>query len=405
MLVLLLLLVPLVLSGCDSTPDGSLDASVRPDAAPGIDSGVSDDDAGAGELVDLLFRVQVPASTPAGATIYVAGNFQGWDPASPAHAFAAVGPRTYELGLSFPRGTRLELKLTRGSWETVEKGPNGEEIRNRTLTASTSMTVELTVASWSDASPRPSTITGDVRTTTVTGFLEGRRVWIYLPPGYDASNTRYPVLYMLDGQNVFDASTSFSGEWQVDEALERSIPDDEVAPLIVVAVGNSARRIEEYTPWADPRHGGGGAAAHLAAITDVLMPWVNATFRTLTGPENTGISGSSLGGLFTLYATYARPDLFGKNAALSPSIWFADEAIIDFVRASSKPDARVWMDMGTNESATAIGELRELRDLMVTQGFVLDVDLKVVEEAGGAHNEAAWARRFPDVLRFLFPAR
>ena len=211
---------------------------------------------------------------------------------------------------------------------------------------------------------------------------------------------------MLDGQNVFDAFTSFGGvEWGVDEALEAAIPLGEVEPMIVVAVDNGGgQRIDEYTPWADSSVGGGGAAdAHLAAIVDVLMPYVDANYRTMIGAENTGISGSSLGGLMTLYATYARPEMFGRNAALSPSIWWDSQHIVSYSESSTKPASHVWMDMGTAESASAIGDLHAMRDVMVAQGFVLGVDLEVVEDPGAGHNEAAWARRFPDVLRFLFP--
>lgn len=392
---------------CESERE-PLDASVRPDVGF-VDSGVVEDsgvapDSG-DETVEITFRARVPSMTPAGSTIHIAGNFQGWDPASPQHRLTEVEAGLFQIALSFDRGQMLEFKFTRGSWETVEKGATGQEISNRTLTAGATQTVELTVASWADSMGGQNTITGDVRTTTVTGFLSGRRVWIYLPPSYSISTVSYPVLYMLDGQNVFDRFTSFSGEWQVDETLERLIPAEEVEPLIVVAIDNSAQRISEYTPWADGEFGGGMGAAHLEAITSVLIPWVNSHYRTLTGPENTGISGSSLGGLFTLYATYTRPDIFGRNAALSPSIWWADREVLDFAAAAQKPNARVWMDMGTQESTDAITELRLMRDLMLNQGFVIGTDLQVVEDPGAGHNEAAWARRFPDVLRFLFPKR
>lgn len=365
------------------------------DAAPG--------DTGLEGQVALTFRVHVPSDTPAAGSVYITGDFQGWDPGLPANRLTLVAPLTHEITLSFDRGTVIQFKLTRGTWSTVEKGPNGEEIANRTATASTAATLELTVASWADLPPGPSTITGDVRTTTVAGFLSGRRVWIYLPPGYQSATDRYPVLYLLDGQNLFDQRTAFAGEWQVDETLERLIPAAEIEPIMVVGVDNSAERIAEYTPWADSSFGGGMAEAHLSAITQVLMPYINARYRTLTGPTNTGIGGSSLGGLFALYTTYTHPEIFGRCAALSPSLWWDGEHMAGFAQSSSKPAARVWMDMGTAESAESIPQLRAMRDVMVGQGFVLDQDLKVVEDSGAGHNEAAWARRFPDVVRFLFP--
>lgn len=246
---------------------------------------------------------------------------------------------------------------------------------------------------------------GQIQIQTVPGFLNDRRVWVYLPPGYDTTTDRYPVLYMFDGQNVFDRGTSFAGEWRVDETLEALIPAQEVQPLIVVAVDNGGQaRIHEYTPWRDEGVGdGGGGEAHLAAFVDVLMPYINANYRTLTDAANTGIAGSSLGGLMTLYATYTYPDVFGKNAAFSPSIWWNARAIVDFAEGQTQPNTRLWMDMGTAESEDAIEELRAMRDVLVGQGFRIDTDLQVVEAPGARHNESAWALRFDDAMRFLFP--
>jgi pullulanase len=352
---------------------------------------------------EIVFHVQVPHNTPAGSHVYLAGDFTDWNPASPEHELAEIAPYVYELTLSFPVGTRIEFKLTRGSWDTVEKGTRGEEVPNRVFDVTTSSVYDLTVGSWADVST--STIAGDVTTTSVPGFLSGRRIWVYLPPGYHGTTERYPVLYMLDGQNVFDFQTSFAGEWKVDESLETLIPAGEVAPLIVVAIDNAgSSRIDEYTPWPDPGYGGGGGDAHLDAIADVLVPHVDATYRTLTGPAHTGFGGSSLGGLMALYAAYERPDVFGALMAMSPSIWWANREIVAFASSSSKPAVRVWMDMGTAEYGAAIGDLRTMRDAMIDQGFVLAVDLTVVEDPGAQHNEAAWSRRFPDAMRFLFPA-
>ncbi|HEY7723819.1 MAG TPA: alpha/beta hydrolase-fold protein [Anaeromyxobacteraceae bacterium] len=353
------------------------------------------------DLVAVVFRVHVPASTPPGDHVYLAGDFQGWDPGSPEWVLAEVAPLTFALTRTFPRGTRIELKITRGSWATVEKGSRGEEVPNRVFEVVAPTEFDLTVGSWADQST--STVVGDVAQTSAPGFLGGRRIWVYLPPGYHQTTDRYPVLYMFDGQNVFDFATSFAGEWKVDETLEALVPAGETSPLLVVAIDHAGSgRIDEYTPWMDAGDGGGGAA-HLAAIADVLVPWVDATYRTLGGPGQTGIGGASLGGLMALYAVYARPDVFGLGLAMSPSIWWASLAVVDFAAGSPRPAARVWMDMGTAEYASAIDDLRAMRDAMVAQGFVLGADLVVVEDPGAAHNEAAWSRRFPDAARYLFP--
>jgi predicted alpha/beta superfamily hydrolase len=369
--------------------------------------------------VQVTFLVTVPANTPAGSKVHIAGNFQGWDPGSADHALTRRDDGRYAITLDLARGDNIEFKFTRGSWETVEKDAEGQEIGNRLLTLDASGTQEFTVARWADGTPPPSTITGNIETTVMPGFLDGRRIWVYLPPDYgtDTEARYYPVLYMFDGQNVFDAATSFAGEWQVDETLETMIPAGDVRPIIVVAVDHGGdKRREEYTPWANPDDGGGQGGAHLQAIVDTLVPYVDQTYRTIATREGRALSGSSLGGLMSLYAAYEHDDVFGQVAALSPSLWWDDQHMLRHADAAgAKPAVRVYMDMGTLEEGNVVDEdpangtddnidqLRAMRDELVSQGFVLNTDLEVVEAPDARHSESYWAMRFPDVLRFLFP--
>lgn len=367
------------------------------------------------QAAEVTLRVTVPAQTPEGDAIHVAGDFQGWNPGDEAYRLTPIGNHIHEITFSLdPRP--IEFKFARGDWNRVEKGPQGEEIANRAITVETDGTWEFTVANWADLTTEARTLTGDVQEITVPGFLDGRRVWVYLPPDYADTAARYPVLYMLDGQNVFDASTSFAGEWEVDETCEELIPAGEVEPLIVVAVDNGgAQRMHEYTPWYDAgRNGGGGGGEHAAAIVEELVPWIDANYRTRSGPEHRGFAGSSLGGLMAGWTMYAYPEVFGRIGSVSPSIWWNDRALLDWVEQHDKPGSRVWIDMGTLESGQtvdldnngvddSVDNLRALRDRMVTQGFVEGADLFVFEDEGARHNEAYWAERFPDILRFLFP--
>lgn len=376
--------------------------------------------------VDVSFRVTVPADTPADAAVHVAGDFQGWDPGSAAHALTRLDDGLYTITLAFEPGTRIELKFTLGSWKQVERAADNTDVPNRALTIPASgpaagpapHTFDFTVARWADGTPPPSTITGKVTTITVPGFLDGRRVWVYLPPGYeDAPNARYPVLYMLDGQNVFDQATSFAGEWQVDETCESLIAASAMRPIVVVAVDNAgSERLNEYAPWPDAEaRAGGRGDQHLQAITSVLVPYIDAHYRTLPAPGGRALAGSSLGGLMTLYATYAHADTFGLGAALSPSLGWDEQHLTRFVRASRKPArSRIYMDMGTRERGNLwdpngngiddnIEYLRTMRDVLVAQGFVPGSDLMVVEDPGARHHETYWAARFPEALTFLFP--
>lgn len=245
--------------------------------------------------------------------------------------------------------------------------------------------------------------------------LDGRAIRVYLPPGYDNdASARYPVLYLLDGQNLFDEKTSFAGEWHADETCDAGIAAGRIAPLILVGIDNAGeKRIDEYTPWKDAARGGGGGKRHLARIVRELKPVIDAEYRTLPGPEDTGIGGSSLGGLMTLYAALEMPRTFARFAALSPSLWWADERTAREFEARRPVDVRVYADMGTRESRVlqdadgngaddAIDALRRLRDVLERR--LRDPGgLLVVEDEGAIHNEAAWTRRLPGALEFLFP--
>ncbi|GMV24501.1 MAG: hypothetical protein AMXMBFR58_05320 [Phycisphaerae bacterium] len=363
----------------------------------------------------VTFRVAVPSNTPAGDTVYIAGNFQGWNPGSAAHALTKMPDGRHEITLDFTDGVQIQFKFTRGTWAKVEKGPGGEEIPNRTHTTSGTQTLNLTVANWADLPP--STITGHVESFQHAPFLSGRRCWVYLPPGYGQSTARYPVLYMHDGQNLFDQFTSFAGEWKVDEACETLIPAGEIEPIIVVGIENAgAGRCNEYTPWA--KSGGpctgGGADAYLAAIRDVLVPYVDQRYRTRTGPANTFMCGSSLGGLVSAYAGFAYGNTFGRVAAVSPSYWFREPEMLNLVLQTGRPDglAMFYQDMGTREAGGMtdsngngiddyIEDLRAMRAAVLSQGFIENLDFKSDEAANHTHSETYWALRLPDLLRFL----
>ena len=237
------------------------------------------------------------------------------------------------------------------------------------------------------------------------------RVWVYLPPQHAREpERRFPVLYMQDGQNVFDGATAFLAgkEWQVDETAERLIAEGKIEPLVVVAVDNGGeRRAFEYLPTRDGRAGdGGGADLYGRMLVEELKPWVDARYRTKTGREDTGIAGSSFGAIVSLYVGLCHPDVFGKIAALSPSAWVDDRFIVRFVDAPpGKPDTRVYVDTGTREGRSAVPDARALRDALVDKGWREGVDLRYVEAEGAVHNEVAWAARMPAVLEFLFPPR
>jgi predicted alpha/beta superfamily hydrolase len=255
------------------------------------------------------------------------------------------------------------------------------------------------------------TLAGDVRLHELTSAVLGasRRVWIYLPPHYERDgDRRFPVLYLQDGQNVFDGATAFIAgrEWEVDEAAERLIGEGRIEPLIVVAVENGGvRRVDEYTPTRDASLGqGGGLERYSRMLREELKPWVDATFRTRPEPGCTGIAGSSLGAVAALELALRHPDVFGRVGALSVSASWDERVLARSVDAlASRPDLRIWLDIGTRESDTAVVEARLLRDALVRKGWHEGSDLRYLEVEDGRHDESAWAKRVPEVLEFLYP--
>jgi predicted alpha/beta superfamily hydrolase len=236
-----------------------------------------------------------------------------------------------------------------------------------------------------------------------------RDITVYVPPQYEEQSERhFPVLYMHDGQNLFDPSTSFvpGRTWRVAETADEVIAAGEVEPLIIVGIANTGdQRLAEYTPVPDWKMGGGEADKYGRLITEELMPFVNANYRTLHGREHTGMGGSSLGGLVTLYLGLKYSDRFSKLAVLSPSVWWNHKSIIGYVnetRLNHPP--RIWLDAGDAEGARTIANTDLLERRLKVHGWRSEVDLHYERVAGGTHDEASWAQRVGPMLRFLFPA-
>ena len=233
---------------------------------------------------------------------------------------------------------------------------------------------------------------------------------VYLPPMYKADeDRRFPLLYMQDGQNLFDPETSYikGNYWRLGETADALIKDGAIEPLIIVGIYNSGvKRIDEYTPVEDKRLGGGQADAYGRMLVEELKPFIEGQYRTQPGAENCGMGGSSLGGLVTLYLGLQYPEVFSRLAVMSPSVWWRSRTILRTVGAlEKKPELRIWLDIGTKESTRAVPDARLLRDGLIKKGWQLGEDLAYFEAEGGEHTESAWALRAGPMLRFLFPAR
>jgi predicted alpha/beta superfamily hydrolase len=260
------------------------------------------------------------------------------------------------------------------------------------------------------------TLTGNIQEHRAfrSKILKNRRdVLVYLPPGYRRlSGRRYPVLYLHDGQNVFDAATAFGGvEWRVDETAQELIRSKLIEPLIIVAVANTGEdRIHEYAPTPariDPpkrKRSKGSLLNYGHFLVGELKPFIDRKYRTKREAEFTGLGGSSLGGLATLALGLWFPNYFTRLAVLSPSIWWDDCVIYKFVDELdelAKPPLKIWLDTGTHEPGWE--RAAALRDRLLEKGWRLHDDLHFLEVEGANHSEGAWAARVDPVLRFLFP--
>ena len=359
---------------------------------------------------------RLPESTPAGATPYVAGSFNSWNPAAPGYALARAADGSWSLTLPDSVRGAVEFKLTLGSWETVETTAAGADVANRAVTIPTSgaIVADVSVAAWRDGrppAPRAHTASRSVAVVSDSFAMpqlgRSRRVWIYLPPGYETSRARYPVIYMADGQNVFDDATSFSGEWGVDETLD-SLAARGAGGAIVVAVDHGGtHRLDEYDPWraTNPRYGGGEGEAYTRFVVETLKPWIDARYRTLPDRTHTAIAGSSMGGLISLYAALTRPEVFGGAGVFSCACWIARDSVYALARRA-RPRAgqvpRLYFVVGGEETADdePVHDQEEIVKMLRDNGWPVGSIRALVAE-DGKHAEWFWRREFPAAYRWL----
>ena len=360
----------------------------------------------------------VPAGTPAGARIHVAGSFNGWNPGDTAYRLSPEPGGGWAITLPASVAGAIEYKLTLGSWDRVETAAGGADVPNRQALAPRSGAAVVTaeVAGWKDPAaaraPKRSTRTRSVSVLTdsfaIPGLGRARRVWLYLPPDYGMTSRRYPVIYMHDGQNVFDDATSFAGEWGVDETLDSLHALGDRGAIVVAVDNGGTHRMSEYNPWrsADARYGGGEGDEYVDFLVRTLKPWIDRRYRTLPGPAHTAVVGSSMGGLISLYAALEHPEVFGRAGVFSCACWIARPDVYAFARrrAARRPGSRLYFVSGALETADGgpARDQREMADTLLAAGFRARGALRVLAPADGKHAEWFWRREFPAAYRWLF---
>ena len=346
----------------------------------------------------------IPSSTPAGSDIYISGSFDNW---SGGNAAYKLNFNNGKYSITFPQQTgTIQFKFTRGSWSNVEKGAAGEEITNRTYTfGGNGDTVFVNILNWADGTSG-STAASNVYVMSNAFEMpqfpgRKRKIWIYMPPDYDKNTEHYPVLYMHDGQNLFDKNTAFSGEWKVDETMNK-LSDEKKLNLIVVGIENGGNyRIDEYTPWKNASYGGGDAEKYIDFIVQSLKPYVDSVYRTMPEQDHTGILGSSLGGLVSHYAALAFPDVFGKIGVFSPSFWFSDTCYTFAKEHANIQNQKMYFMAGDAEGAGVVSNIDKMIKTMSDVKYdTSKIFRKIVP--GGMHNEALWSSQFEAAVKWLF---
>ncbi len=377
----------------------------------------------------ITFRATSPIDVPSNAVIKIAGNFNGWSPRNSSVILEHETGNIYSYTYDFTEadvGVTIQYKYVlffddqteANMWANVEGNETGGEIGNRSLLLKVGRhTQEDTIRSFKNNMSGSTVTRGTLQkvTLTMTQFADNRErtIRIWLPDGYDAGNTskKYPVLYMHDGQNLFDAYTSFSGEWEIDEAIG-AMMDEGYSGTIVVGIDNGGgERLNEYSPQAFPLKDENkrtipnpDGEKYAAFVVETVKPYIDANYNTLSDKANTGLGGSSMGGIISFYMALTYPEIFGYVLPFSSSHWLYTEGHIqNFIDAKVTGDIsrfpRLYFWVGGDE--TKITQYPSMiKTALLVKGYN-ESDIYTTSTAGAGHNEPAWARAFPAAYRWL----
>lgn len=353
----------------------------------------------------IRFSVTVPAGTATADTIFIAGSFNNWNPGSPDWALSPSGNGKWSIlmpATSFP----AEFKFTRGDWSWTEADQHGMYVPNRVYRPGKDTLLELTVLGWEDMKTKPHSLSANVSILSDSFYVPQlgryRRIWIYLPPDYIGGSKQYPVLYMCDGQNLFDDATSYAGEWAVDEILNKEATEGRPVPIVVGIDHGIDYRMNEYSPWLNERFGGGEGEPFMQFLCYTLKPYVDSNYRTLPEPEHTAFLGASMGGLISLYGVFAHSDVIGAAGVFSPSLWFNDSVFDVGSYARGTKPVRVFLLVGGKEGPLQAKHVKRLRKSLQTPPLDRNSVQYVCDKEAG-HNEELWKAHFIEALAFLLP--
>lgn len=351
----------------------------------------------------IVFKLIHYPSSHKGDSIFIAGSFNNWNPGNTGFLFSGNSESVLQVSVQLPAGT-YEYKCTRGNWKKTESLNDGNDRDNRSFTLRSDTVIEVNIEAWKDdfaVAPKAHTANSQVQIMDTAFFMpqlnRSRRIWVYLPGEYAKSKKRYPVLYMHDGQNLFDEYTSGFGEWGIDECLDSLIRSGKT-PCLVVGIDNGPQRMNEYNPSGIEQFGKGEGDAYVDFITQTLKPYIDQHYRTLASRENTLIAGSSMGALISYYAMLKRPDVFGKAGLFSPSFWAspAMKPLTDSV--AGKMNGKFFFYAGAKEGDSFIHDSGQIQESLGERSSAM---IYSVIDPNGSHNEQAWRKWFAEFYNWI----
>ncbi|MBO6200874.1 MAG: alpha/beta hydrolase [Chryseobacterium sp.] len=354
------------------------------------------------------FRItDIPSDNTKGFRIFLASNINNWKPNDERFEFKKNAEGFYSLTIPAQTG-KIEYKITQGSWDIAETDENGNSIQNRVLENSDkSQIVELKISGWSAPKEKKHTTTSNVKILsenfTIPQLNTTRKIWIYLPPDYEISKTKYPVIYMHDGQNLFDEFTSFSGEWSVDETMDEIYKAMGKSAIVIGIDNGGDKRLSEYSPWNNEKYKTTGEGdLYVEFLAKTLKPYIDKTYRTEKQASKNVIMGSSMGGLISLYASAKYPTVFGKAGIFSPAFWFVSEDLKKYlnVNRNNLKNSKFYFVAGKNEDETMAPEIENVNDLLLKKSVpAKNIIVKIDED--GTHSESYWKRELKASLIWL----
>ena len=343
------------------------------------------------------------AATKPQDDIYVAGSFNGWNPQDPKYKLKPLGTSRRGIVLKdIPAGKYL-FKFTRGidKWETTAKG---EDIPNHEINLTDDVVQDFAVVGWKDDFPdKPKVNTASPQVKIIDAAFNmqqlnrKRRIWIYLPKGYQSSGKKYPVLYMHDGQNLFNEQTAPYGEWGVDEAMD-SLSKKGLDAIVVGIDHGGDKRLTEYNPYNHAKFGKGEGKQYIDFIVNDLKPFIDKKYRTQSDSSHTYIAGSSMGGLISMYAMIQYPSVFGGAGIFSPAFMIGPAIYDDVVKAKWKGLRKFYLYAGGKESYEMVPDMDKMLNIIESKG---NYKTRRSVDPLAKHNEAAWRSEFPAFIQFL----